>query len=248
MAAKRIDGRPGLSAALGMALLLTAALAFAPPARADLRPDEDREETEVPDSAGRGDVPQEGMENPLPGIVELMRKVELSLVETDTERWTQAEQQRIVEALELGGEAVSELEKLIDKIEQMASQAQGGGGSSSGAQSSGERKPQPRPRGERKQDQGQKLDPGEQQQKPDGGQKEQSDERPAENDGRTSGQMDAEERGGQAPQRTASDAESWGNLPMKQAREVMESTQRKKPLKFREQLEAYFRRLAGSGD
>ncbi|MFC1707676.1 hypothetical protein ACFL59_12815 [Planctomycetota bacterium] len=46
------------------------------------------------------------------------------------------------------------------------------------------------------------------------------------------------------PQHSGDTTRQWGNLPMKDAREVMKATRREMPLKWREKLERYFRRLA----
>jgi hypothetical protein len=97
-----------------------AACLFAPGswAFADLAPDSGGE---VPDSGGTSPdakIPEDsGTSNPLPGIIDLMHEVEVMLAEAETDQWTQAEQKRIVDALDLGAEAVGALQKLIAKIE-----------------------------------------------------------------------------------------------------------------------------------
>ncbi len=106
-------------------LTLAVALGFAAPAYADVKPgDHDHEEKDrVPDAQGSGtDAEKEGADafhsqNPLPKIVEMIRSVEDRLVESDTSDWTQAEQQRIVRALEGQGWVVKALEDLIREAE-----------------------------------------------------------------------------------------------------------------------------------
>lgn len=69
------------------------------------------------DDAGRADPAAGDEENPLPKILELMKGVEERLLESDTGKYTQEEQKKIVEALKLGGKAKSGLDDLIKKIE-----------------------------------------------------------------------------------------------------------------------------------
>ncbi|MFC1707675.1 hypothetical protein ACFL59_12810 [Planctomycetota bacterium] len=98
---------------LGVAALLLLTLSC--PALADVSPDD---KDDVPDTGGSSsDVAEQPQKNPLPEIIDLMRQVEDRLAEADAERFTQEEQQRIIDALELGGDAVDELEKLIEYIE-----------------------------------------------------------------------------------------------------------------------------------
>lgn len=91
-------------------------LALGGPARADLKPSD--QEKKAPDEQGSGGGQEQQKEkNPLPEIVEKMKAVEKRLAEADTGSWTQEEQKRIADALDLEAGAVDALTKLIEEIE-----------------------------------------------------------------------------------------------------------------------------------
>jgi hypothetical protein len=89
-------------------LSLAVVLALAGTASADVKPGERK---------GAEEQPPEPKKNPLPPIIEQMKDAERRIAESETGRWTQEEQQRIVDALKLEGSAVEALEKLIKEIE-----------------------------------------------------------------------------------------------------------------------------------
>jgi hypothetical protein len=91
-------------------------LALAGPAGADVEPGRDK----APDAQGAGteSAPAERESvNPLPPIIDLMKRTERRLAECDAGEETRAAQARIVEALDLGRRAEDALAKLIESIE-----------------------------------------------------------------------------------------------------------------------------------
>jgi hypothetical protein len=81
-------------------------------------------------------------------------------------------------------------------------------------------------------------------QKEQSGQKE-VDGQQATNDQKSQAALEAEAAGqGAAAPKAGGE---WGNLPMKEAREVMESSRRQMPQKYREQLERYYKGLSNGG-
>jgi len=217
-------------------LALAVGLLAASPARADLDPTKPDEK--APDAAGHGDAPVPH-QNPLPGIIDLMREVEDALAEADTEGWTQREQERIVEALKGQQDTVKLLEKLIEEIESQAQQQGGGGGGQSSGKASGS-KGQRKPGGKRKSgNRSKSTDP---QKSGQNGQEKKSKQQ-AQNDRRSQAKKRQDAAAAAAAAKRAKAGDGWGNLPMKAAREVLESTARKKPLSYREQLDRYFKRL-----
>jgi hypothetical protein len=78
----------------------------------------DVEPEEAPDTAGTGvEQPVAPDENPLPEIVELMREVEQALADSHADQPIQAQQKKIVEALDFGNDALDQLQKLIEFVE-----------------------------------------------------------------------------------------------------------------------------------
>jgi hypothetical protein len=244
--------RRAVAGALAAALLAGAA------ARADVKPKEPEKGPDAQGSGSEGDGKPPPMKNPLPEIIEMMKQVERRLAETDTGEWTREEQERIVKALELEGQTVERLKKLIEEIE--ANQQSGGGGGGGG---DAKGKPKPRsggqnsgrtPQTERQQDAGQQpVNPNAGQ---NDGRQEQSPNRP---ENQQQGEKnDQEGRNDQAREtqlppggaaaleraRAAAAGETWGSLPPKQAREVMEAKRREPPQQWRKQIEDYFRKLA----
>ncbi|MHC4390043.1 MAG: hypothetical protein ACYS22_01840 [Planctomycetota bacterium] len=211
-------------------------------AQADVEPDE------APDKAGTGVPEMPKQENPLPKIVELMREVEQALADSHADQPTQAQQQKIVEALEFGNDALEQLAKLIEMAENSAqSSGQGGGSQSESGQpspgSSGQRRrsgqtrrDDPNAKGTNPQEQG-KSDTEKR-----GAQNETTDPNQAQNDKKSAGANpdDPSKAGANQPKAGG----EWGNLPMKEAREMMESQRRKMPQKYREQLERYYKGLS----
>ncbi|RME73824.1 MAG: hypothetical protein D6776_06345 [Planctomycetota bacterium] len=223
--------------ALGVGLLAAGA-------RADIRPDE---KDRGPDAQGRG-VGERGHDerNPLVPILDLMRQVQQRLAEADSGRWTQAEQKRIVEALKFGENAVKELDKLIELAEQQSSSS-GGGGSSSGRRSRGG-KPQRRRSARQRQSEGQRQAVNPQQRS--GQPREQQDNRAARNDQRRLGSRQSGGDPGSdsagAGRKRPSEADRWGDLPMKEVREALDARRSELPPRWRALLERYYRRLAES--
>ncbi len=223
------------------------ALGLAAPARADLKP---KERERGPDAEGRGDAPHpQAGADPLEPIIELMRKVQRQLAEADAGRWTQAEQRRIAEALDLGGDAVEQLAKLIEEIE-ANSQAMsgGGGGGKSGRSSSAADRQRRRMRQRRADGQRQGVNPQRDAQRRGDGQRERRDRQAARNDRRqrTRSGGDPGAQAGALPGRKPSEAARWGDLPMKEVREALDARRGELPPRWRRLLERYYRRLSGS--
>lgn len=232
-------------------LLLAAALGgllAAPIARADADPDEKKKQEKGPDAEGRGPgVPHPPEENPLPEIIELMRKVEERLAEADAGRWTQEEQQRIAEALKGQELAVGKLRDLIRQAEEQASQGQGGGESNQEKKQQQSREPQPRPEPRREDERRGAANP-QQSGKPQSERNPKDGSRRPEEQRRLAEEREREEAGKADPARAPEATGSWGNLPEKKAREVIDAKSRPKPPQWRRQLEEYYRRLMESRD
>jgi hypothetical protein len=234
-----------IAGALGVAGVL--ALLFMPGvALADIKPGE---VDPGPDSEGHGDTDPQKQKNPLDPILELMRKVQQGLAGADSGSWTQRQQKEIVEALKLGDDAVEQLAKLIEQVESSSQSSGGGGSSSQSGQPQGgsqQKRGQMRQRQADRQQQG--VNPqGEQQGE---GQQEKRDDQAAQNDQRREGARepggDPGSEGQAANGRRPTEADRWGDLPMKQVREVLDSKRGELPPRWRKALEQYYRRLAES--
>ena len=233
------------------AVLIAGCLAAVPAARADIKPDDEKqgekEKPKGPDSEGRGPgVPQPQQKNPLPDIVDLMREVEQRLAESETSRWTQEEQQRIADALKGQESTVEKLKDLIKEVE--SQQSQGGGGGAEQQQRERQRGQQQREQQkqrERQQEQQQQPVDPQQQEK----QKSEQEKQRQQNQQRDPNQR-RRESATQPPDGAKADGahngaggEQWGNLPPKQIREVLDAKSRPMPPRFRKQLEEYYKRL-----
>ena len=188
-----------------------------------------------------------------------MKEVERRLAETDSGSWTQEEQERIVKALELEGKSIDALKKLIEEIEQNQSGGGGGGGKGKPKPGGQDKGGQPQKQGgERQQDQGERPvnpqgeKPGEQPKdkdgrpmRPDKSKQQERNDQQAENDKKSEKPMPpAGETGAPGARQGQSAGESWGSLPPKQAREVIDAKRREPPQQWRKQIEDYFRKLA----
>lgn len=227
-----------------------AAMLAAPTATADIDPTPP--DKEAPDTGGtRGGAAEGAGEEIDPAkavgdIEELMRDIEQALAESDADLWTQRQQKKVSDALELGGKSVDQLKKLIKHLEEQAGKGGGGGGQGQ----KGGQKPQggqgkaPKPQGSRSNDTGgRKLNP-QSGQKPQGADRPKPGETPEQASRRMEIERELQIRRAASIRRTASGNDSWGNLPQKQAREVMDANARPKPLKYRSKLEEYYKRLA----
>ena len=228
-------------------------LALAAPAFADIK---QGDKPKVPETGGQSkDAPgPEEKKNPLPGIIELMKQVEKKIVETDTGRWTQEEQDKIANALKGEGDAVDSLRKLIEEVE---SQAQQGGGG--GDQQQQQQKQQQQGKGQKKQqpmkergqdEQNKPMDPAardkaeqEKRQREQKQKEQQQNQNQSQNDKKSSSDPSSadyklDKKG------PGAGAEVWGTLPPKAQREVLEAKRREPPVEWRKQLEDYYRKLA----
>jgi hypothetical protein len=218
---------------------------LAPPARASAGGSDEKkkDERKAPDAEGHGaGVEGHPEKNPLPDIIDLMRKVEERLAEADTGAWTQSEQEKIAKALQGQSDAIDALQKLIKAVEDQARQQQGsGGGGQQDRQRNGQRRQDQRPQGSERKDE-ERRQPASPEQQP--GQQDRNRQRTEEQ--RKRAEESAKEkdpkldpaRGGGNP------GERWGDLPAKQAREVIDAKQRPMPPAWRKALEEYYRRLS----
>ncbi|GIW72350.1 MAG: hypothetical protein KatS3mg102_1892 [Planctomycetota bacterium] len=224
---------------IAAALVVAGAALLPVPARADITPEEmDR----GPDAGGRADRDPQS-QNPLPAIVELMRQVQQRLIEADTSRSTQQRQQRIVKALELGDQALQQLGRLIELAEEQAQQSSGGGGEAQRQAGSSGQQQRRQMRERERMENTRPAAPDRQQ----GGQQHERNERAGQNDQRRlerSGGDPGSEARGAGRDRQPSEAERWGDLPMKQVREVLDTRRHELPARWRAALEAYYKRLA----
>ena len=97
---------------IGPPLAVAAGLAFGA-APAALASDDDKQKQDAPEPGGH----DHAKKNPLPEIVDLMRKVEERLADAETGEGTRAEQERIARALEGQTAALDRLKKFIKEIE-----------------------------------------------------------------------------------------------------------------------------------
>jgi ribosomal protein L12E/L44/L45/RPP1/RPP2 len=182
-------------------------------------------------------------ENPLEDILELMDEVHGRMVDMETGKFTQAEQKRIVDILEGQSNVVRSLDELIKKIEEMQAQQQSGSSSSmqqqqqqqSSGESEGERQKREEAERRRREQQRQMSNPQQQDQPKDGDQNTRNDEK-------RRGDRRPEDQG--STRRRDGDSRGWGSLPPKLHREVNDAQNQKKPERYRELIERYFRALA----
>jgi hypothetical protein len=190
----------------------------------------------------------DGEENPLPKIVDLMKKVEERLAGTDTGTYTQEEQKKIVEALNLGDKAKSALDDLIKKIEEMQQQMQGQGGEdqqkkqqqqqnqpkNETPEQRAEREKQEREKQEREKREEERRKSQNPQQKP---KQEPKDSQKTKNDKKEKERRPPEENANLDPR--ARQQGRWGDLPAKLHGDAEKARQEKVPERFRDEIEKY---------
>ena len=175
--------------------------------------------------------------NPLPRIIDLMKKVRDRLEESDTGKWTQSEQRKIVEALTGQRNVIRLLEKLIKKAEEMqqssSSESQGGKQDKQRQKQEKKKKEAGKKKQKERKDQGRKKKPV----NPQNDKKVRNDDRrlvkPKKNP--------KEEIG---PAGRGRGSEKWGDLPPHLTDHVQESMRKKFPPRWERHLEKYFKRLS----
>jgi hypothetical protein len=224
--------------------LLALALALAPSGRASAAAaagDDGKKEKKTepaPDQEGHGPGVHPEQKNPLPEIIDLMRKVEEKLADAETNDWTRDEQEKIVKALEGQASAIDKLRELIKQVEEQSqSGGGGGGGQDRKPRQGGEGQKQPKPR--QKDEDSKPVNPEQQQSgdKPQDGKR--RDQRPERRDEH----RPPEDAQGGGEARHANPGDKWGDLPSKQAHEVIDAKQKSMPPEYRKQLEEYYRKL-----
>lgn len=232
-------------------------------ASADVRP---KDLDKGPDAEGRGDTEGKAPEkDPLGPIVELMRDVEKKLAAADTGKWTQAEQQRIVDALAAGDKAIAQLRELIKMHQGDGSCDEPSELKARPSSKPEKQKPQGSARSDSSPLQKKGMKPGEKPgskpgekpgSKPQGKQGQHKPGDPKGNKGEVQSPEQAKNNqkssGEGMPEGTSSStaapsgAQRWGDLPMKQVRDILDAKRETLPLKWRQMLEAYYRKLAES--
>jgi hypothetical protein len=169
-----------------------------------------------------------------------MRKVEERLADAETDRWTQEEQEKIAKALEGQEEAIERLKKLIEEAE---AQAQGGSGGSERQEEKGGKSEEERERRLRERKEDGRRQPVDPQQQPGERQREREQEEREREQERREAKPPAEQPRGGGAERPANPGAKWGDLPPKEAREMLDSKRKAMPPRWRRQLEEYYKKL-----
>ncbi|MBL4844820.1 MAG: hypothetical protein JKY65_04770 [Planctomycetes bacterium] len=262
---------------IGFSLTFLAAPAWADKKGEDEKAEKDLDKAEKGQKKG-GQKPEGGenpFENPLEKILDLMRGVEDKLFEAQTGDFTQAEQQRIVEAMRFEAKTKKALDKLIDKIQNSQQSS-----SSSSSSSQDEQQKKKKKKQQQKNQRNQKQKSKQQQQK----EKEQEKKRQAQKqkqqqqqqkqDKRTEQQKKQDQakkkkeqqkkaeqakkmaeqrrRNGLPPKDKSGDLNDersatsrWGNLPAKLFQDAANVRNRQTPSRYRRLIERYRERISG---
>jgi hypothetical protein len=249
---------------LSLALLCVLSFTLITSATADDKGDKKKKEKEWKklQEQQKGKLRQK--KNPLKKILELLKDVENRLVDADTGEWTQEEQRRIIEALNLQRNAKKALDKLIEDIQKAQSQSQsqsskskqkkeqskkdqqGQGKKRENETPEQRRKRQERERKEqqkRKQQQKQKELEKQAKKKPEQGKKKKPE----------NGQLSKKEQAKRAAKlrkeqlnalkSKKSAVQPWGNLPLKLHQDVEKARREEVPEKYRDIINGYRKRI-----
>jgi hypothetical protein len=241
------------------------AVFLAGPAMADDKSDKKKKEQEWKklQEQQKGKLRQK--KNPLKKILELLKDVEDRLIDADTGDWTQEEQRRIIEALNMQENAKKALDKLIEDIQKAQNQSKSQSGQSgqkkdkkSGkGQSQSQKRENETPEQRRKrqnkerremekkkkQQQGKKREQGQKKQ----GQKKQGQKKPKNGQGskqkqdKKTAKLAKDKSGDLDPKK--SKVQPWGNLPLKLHQDVEKARREAVPDKYKDMINGYRKRI-----